>query len=189
MSKLLKYAGVGSRKTPAQVLKSMELIGEQLSGRWLLRSGYAPGADLAFGRGAESKGGSFEMFLPWEGFNSAPLNDDRFIVPSWNPALLQLAAESYDADSEVVAGNKASWRQLKDTTKLLMARNVCQVLGRNADDPVDMVICWTPGGLGKGGTGQAIRLARMFSIPCFDIATPEGRETVCSYTEIMENPS
>ena len=34
--------------------------------------------------------------------------------------------------------------------------------------PSDFVICWTKGGKGQGGTGQALRLARDYNIPIFD---------------------
>ena len=32
------------------------------------------------------------------------------------------------------------------------------------------VICWTKNGKGTGGTGQAIRIAKGFGIPVFDLA-------------------
>ena len=56
-----------------------------------------------------------------------------------------------------------------------MARNSYQVLGRNLDDPVEFVICWTPGGSGSGGTGQAIRIAKDYQIPVFDLGSPETK--------------
>ena len=34
--------------------------------------------------------------------------------------------------------------------------------------PVNVVICWTEGGRGEGGTGQALRLAKMLNIPIID---------------------
>lgn len=50
-----------------------------------------------------------------------------------------------------------------------MARNTCQVLGLNLDSPVKAVICYTPGGSGSGGTGQAIRIAQAYKIPVIDM--------------------
>ena len=60
----------------------------------------------------------------------------------------------------------------------LQARNCYQVLGEHLNDPVKMVICWTPRGSGSGGTGQAIRLARAYKIPVFDLGNPAALEEV-----------
>lgn len=179
------YAGVGARSTPAAIVKSMELIGAQLSDRWLLRSGFSGNADLAFGRGAQSAGGSFEMYLPWEGFNSAPINDIRFIVPNWTHELLDIASEAYNLDPEVIAGYKVDWRRLKDTTKCLMARNVCQVLGKDLRSPANMLVCWTKNGAAVGGTGQAIRIARRFDIPVFNLRSKQDQLALCQFVENM----
>jgi predicted Rossmann fold nucleotide-binding protein DprA/Smf involved in DNA uptake len=43
------YAGIGSRETPKEVLKSMTNYAKELSATgWVLRSGGADGADTAF---------------------------------------------------------------------------------------------------------------------------------------------
>lgn len=170
------YAGIGSRITPDEALQWCESIGNQLGkASWHLRSGYAAGADMAFGRGAEAAGGSFEMFLPWEGFNGAPQQDDRFIVPTWTADLLAAAEAVHPV-----------WSRLTSSVKCLMARNVCQVLGLNLDEPADCVICWTPGGQGQGGTGQAVRLARKHNIPVFDLAKGSDREALVRFVDTIE---
>jgi hypothetical protein len=38
-----------------------------------------------------------------------------------------------------------------------------------------MVVCWTPGARGRGGTGSAIRLARSREIPVHDLADVAAR--------------
>ena len=50
-------------------------------------------------------------------------------------------------------------------------RNVAQVLGNDLKDHSRFVVCWTKGGLGQGGTGQAIRIARKFCVPVFDLGS------------------
>ena len=185
-NRTLIYAGIGARATPANMLTSMERIGEQLSKSWLLRSGYADGADQAFGRGAESGEGSFQLILPWEGFNNAPYNDDRFVVPDWTtPDLLDLAEKAYNSDPEVMAGRKRQWRVLNEAVRLLMTRNVCQVLGLDLQpkNHAQMVICWTPNAASGGGTGQAIRIANMFKIPVFDLASEYDQRALCEFTQ------
>lgn len=50
----------------------------------------------------------------------------------------------------------------------LQARNSHQILGWDLNSHSDFVICWTKGGKGNGGTGQAIRIAKDYNIPVFD---------------------
>ena len=54
----------------------------------------------------------------------------------------------------------------------LQARNGFQVLGPRMDKPVDVVVAWTVGGAGGGGTGQALRLARDQGIRVLDLGHP-----------------
>lgn len=54
-----------------------------------------------------------------------------------------------------------------------MNRNGAQVFGSSFDIPIDIMVCWTPGGSGSGGTGQAIRIAKVVGIPVLDLGAPE----------------
>lgn len=54
------YAGIGSRKSPQDILKFMVKIAKSLSDSYILRSGGAVGADKAFEYGAKDK----EIFRP-----------------------------------------------------------------------------------------------------------------------------
>lgn len=177
MTKTLKYAGIGSRETPHAVLQQMYLIAQQLAPNWLLRSGHADGADTAFELGALDAKGELEIFIPWFGFNGAPMNDKRYIRPRATQELADFAASFHPA-----------WHKCSDPAKLLHMRNVCQVLGEHGDDPVDLLICWTRQGYGNGGSGQAIRIARAYNIPVFDLGTPGGHVQVelCKYVEALE---
>lgn len=158
MNKLF-YAGIGSRQTPTDVCQIMRNIVKSLSPTWILRSGYADGADIAFAQEAIDSNSKFEMYIPWAGFNGAPKNDSRFIVPDFTPKLMALAEKFHPA-----------WNKCSFGAKKLHARNGCQILGKDLKTPVSMVICWTPGGKGGGGTGQAIRIASHLNIPIFDLA-------------------
>lgn len=158
MKKLI-YAGIGSRETPPNIINWMDYIASYLAQNWILRSGYADGADMAFALSALNHGGEFEMYIPWSGFNGAPKNDPRFIVPEFTPELIALAEKFHPA-----------WNRCSFGAKKLHARNGCQILGKDLTTPVDMVVCWTPEGKGGGGTGQAIRIAKSLDIPIFDLA-------------------
>lgn len=152
----LCYAGIGSRETPLDVLAYFEQLGQWFAAnRWTLRSGHADGADKAFENGCNIAGGSKEIYIPWKGFNSSnseltadSINDRRAYI---------IAAEHHP-----------HWNTLKETTKKLMVRNVYQVLGKDLTNYSKLIVCWTKGGTGCGGTGQAIRIAETYGIPVID---------------------
>lgn len=148
-----RYAGIGSRETPAGALRSMSAIASTLEDRGLiLRSGGAPGADQAFEAGV-SKEAAKEIYLPWRLFEFNP--SPRFEI---SQAALDMAAKYHPA-----------WYRCTPAAKKLHARNCYQVLGEDLKTPSLFVVCWTRGGLGGGGTGQAIRIARAHDVPVFDL--------------------
>jgi len=150
------YTGIGSRKTPEQVLLLMSNIAELLGERgYTLRSGGAGGADSAFEIGCDSVGGSKEIYLPWKNFNNR--NSELNVVCE---SALELASRFHPR-----------YKYLKRPAKLLMGRNGYQVLGNDLKTPVDFVICYTPNGDGGGGTGQAIRIAKHHDIPVHDLGS------------------
>jgi len=154
------YAGIGSRKTPNHILKSMEKIAWAMAEAGLtLRSGGADGADLAFENGCDKAGGIKEIFLPWEGFNE---NESKLFTPS---------QEAYDIAREY----HPYWETMKETTRRIMARNVHQVLGLDCMTPVSFVVCWTPDGGASGGTGQAIRIAEAGGISVINLYNNDER--------------
>ena len=71
-----------------------------------------------------------------------------------------------------------AWDSLSPITRLLMIRNGYQVLGKNLNDPVEFIVCWTPGGKIKGGTGQALRIAKAFNIPVFNMAKQKDMDHI-----------
>ena len=127
------------------------------SQKFVLRSGHADGADMAFEDGVaipELK----EIWIPWLGFNGSKSN----LTPS-NDAFI-LAARFHP-----------HWKKLKDGAKKLHARNCHQVLGSDLQTPVNFVICWTEDGLASGGTGQALRIAHAWDIPIFNLFNEADR--------------
>jgi hypothetical protein len=160
------YAGIGSRTTPQEVCELMTALASQLGRRgWTLRSGAAAGADTAFERGAVAVDGEREIYLPWPGFHNR--RDGR---------LLEAAPGAYP----LVAQVHPRFPYLNRGSRQLLARNAHQVLGAELDSPCGMVICWTPGASSRGGTGTAIRLARRYAIPVYDLADLEVRAWICS---------
>jgi len=147
------YAGIGSRKTPKNILELFTKLGKYLAKKnYILRSGHAEGADLAFENGCDSSNSKKEIYLPWKSFNGS---NSELIV-------------AYDKAFEIAQQFHPYWYNLKDGAKKLQARNSHQVLGNDLETPSKFVICWTEQGLGSGGTGQALRIAKHYEIPIFD---------------------
>lgn len=148
------YAGIGSRKTPENILKIMRTFGHDMAEYgYVLRSGAADGADTAFEEGCDEFGGEKEIFLPWKGFNGS---DSTF-------------HEVHENAYEIARKHHPAWNRLSSAAKKLHGRNTYQILGWNCDDPVDVVVCWTPSGK-RSGTEQALRIARTYNIPIYNLS-------------------
>mgnify|MGYP006307016045 CR=1 FL=1 len=136
------YAGIGSRKTPFEVLDKMKNMALALQNvDYILRSGGARGADSAFESGAGDK-------------------KEIFTADDATPEAMILTSKYHP-----------NWNACKPYVKKLHARNAMIVLGKNLDKLVDFIICWTPGGTGSGGTGQALRIAKAYGIPIYDLGS------------------
>ena len=151
------YAGVGSRETPLRVCQFMTKIAGWMEEQgWTLRSGGAKGADKAFAAGVLDDDHE-QIFLPHQGWNG---NRSEFFEPT--QAAWDLAPQFHP-----------NWRACLNSryiyTPHLMARNGHQVLGPDLKTPSKLIICWTEGGRGEGGTGQALRIARHYNIPIHDL--------------------
>jgi hypothetical protein len=147
---MIKYAGIGSRNTPDDVLDIIGKIAEGFSNRdALLRSGGAVGADLAFERSSGLK----QIFYA-EDASKESIELARIIHPAWD--------------------------RCSEYAKALHGRNMQIILGRNLDDPVDFVVCWTPGGKPVGGTGTALRLAYRHKIKVFNLYVKSDLQEIIS---------
>jgi len=150
------YAGIGARSTPQPVLILINQVAKVLADYGvILRSGGAPGADMAFERGCDCRGGKKEIFLPWKGFNK---NRSSFFEPP-------------ETAEQIAAWIHPHWRAVKPRYRAFHARNVQQVYGLNLDNPVDFVLFWAEEKEGKvqGGTATAVHLAREMQIPTFNL--------------------
>ncbi len=148
------YTGIGSRDTPRNVMDNMIAYAEFLSkAGYTLRSGAAKGADTAFEIGCDNAHGKKEIYLPWQFFNNSV---SKHIV---NRELAFTIAKQFHPH----------WNNLSQGGQKLQARNTHQILGQDLYVKTDFVICWTKGGAGRGGTGQAIRLAEYLDVPILDL--------------------
>lgn len=135
------YAGIGSRKTPQEILDLMVHIAKQLRhDGWILRSGGAQGADSAFELGALNK---TEIFS---------------------------AADATDTAIYLASLNHPAWEKCNNYARKLHGRNSMILLGKDLKTPVKFVICWTPDAQVTGGSGLALRIAKSRNIPVFNLA-------------------
>jgi hypothetical protein len=149
------YAGIGSRETPHDILKLMTKLARKLSREgYVLRSGGAKGADTAFHAGVLDVCGDAQIFTAQHA----------------NFESMKLAAYFHP-----------NWLACSDYAKRLHARNGMILLGKDLQDPVQFIICWTPNGEVVGGTGQALRIAASYKIPVRNLAIKEHYEAAIDY--------
>jgi hypothetical protein len=161
------YAGIGSRETPTFILEDMTEIARYLVAKnYVLRSGNAIGADLAFHEGCKIEDGDAEIFLPWFGYNKDK-NDSDIALTQPTPESMEMAQQYHPA-----------WGKCSAGAKKLHARNCHIVLGDNLETPVKFVVCYTKNGEGGGGTGQALRIAQAHNIKIFDLGIKEIRKNI-----------
>ena len=157
----LVYAGIGSRKTPSEILAEMtRMAGILEAWGWTLRSGGAEGADTAFSTGTATK----EIFRPWKS-KGAPE--------------ARILSETTLAEFEPVAAkHHPNWKACNEWARKLHARNVAIMLGESGMEPVDLVIAWTPGGEWTGGTATALRMAHSYGIPVMNLGSVDRKGSV-----------
>ncbi len=142
----MKYAGIGSRETPQEIGFTMYGVAQSLAQRGhILRSGHADGADTYFENGCNS---------------IAPIQKEIFTaahVGENSPWLVH--AELFHP----------AWNRCSPFAKKLHARNSAIVCGPFLNDAVKFIVCWTKDGKASGGTGQALRIAKAYGIPIFNL--------------------
>lgn len=141
-----KYAGIGSRETPPNILLMMNQLSLKLESiGYLLRSGGAVGADSAFEQDITNK--------------------EIFIANDATPESIEMASKYHPA-----------WNKCSPWAKKLHGRNCMILLGHHLDSPVKFILCWTNNGNDVGGTGLCIRLAIALRIPIFNLFDTEVKD-------------
>jgi len=154
------YAGIGSRETPSHIQRVMTSLAKELCQMgYTLRSGNAEGADQAFACGVLDD--KAQIWLPWESFNI------DFQVKHSSHTYKTVQPTDREAWESIEQFHPAPNRLGQQGIKL-MARNYRQVVGFNEPNS-EFVVCWTTDGKELGGTAQAIKIARHFKIPVYNL--------------------
>jgi len=174
------YTGIGSRRTPKNILDMMTNIATILEQKgWTLRSGGAGGSDLAFEKGVKHRK---DIYIPWDGFNGS---DSYKVFDYCEDDVIEKAFE-------IASKNHPYWATLSDSSRKFMGRNVFQVLGEELNIESKFLICWTPDGCESpetrtddtGGTGLAISVASKLGIPVFNLKNEDSLNRV---KKLLEN--
>jgi len=176
----MNYAGVGSRRTPATILKQMKQIGYELgiattnNKSWILNTGGAAGADQAFCEGASAAGGKVQVFAPtWYTVHGCSYDVKK--ITDIPPGAYSIAQRFHPA-----------WGRLSSGAKALMARNILVLLGESFIEPVRFVVAWTPNGKMVGGTGHTLRAASDFNIPVFNLNDMSAAKVIEHAIKLLE---
>jgi hypothetical protein len=176
----LDYTGIGSRKTPENVLKLMQAIEFRLGSLDIrLRSGGAEGADSAFETGArrankEHPGPEPLIFLPYPGFRGK--SGITFAPNS------QIQKEA----TRIIRDIHPAWDLCSDFAKKAHSRNAFQVLGSDLRTPSHFLVFYAEVSRGEiqGGTRTAVVLAQKFQIPCFNLFYSSAKSELKAFLEI-----
>jgi hypothetical protein len=161
----LDFTGIGSRKTPGNILKLMQAIGFRLGLLDIrLRSGGAEGADSAFEVGArraftEKHGSEPLIYLPYPGFRGKPGITFAPNSQTWKEA------------TRIIRDLHPAWDRCSDFAKKAHTRNAFQILGSDLKTPSQFLVFYAEVSRGEiqGGTRTAVVLAQKFQIPCFNL--------------------
>ena len=160
------FAGVGARATPPDIINIMRGIGRVLAkDGYLCQTGAAQGADQAFAEGALFSGGDLLLCLPWHSY------EKQWIDGLVGNIQIDVYGAIVNRVEDVVALNSVHRLhpyadKLKQGPTKLHARNW------NILQCIEFMICWTPGGLEVGGTGQAIRIAEEAGVKIHNLGNP-----------------
>ena len=168
-----KYAGIGSRNLILNnidhsndlILKIHNLYKIGLK-NYILRSGAAAGSDILFEICHYSFHGNknCEIYLPWKGYNKSDSH-----LYNISKEAIELAKKYHPAP-----------HNLSENAMKFISRDGYQVLGYELNDPVDFIVYWTPDPT-KGGTSQALRIAKDYNIPTFNLLYDDQYEKLIKY--------
>lgn len=184
-----KYCGVGSRKTPINVLDVMFNLGRALCDvGYLGMSGEADGADFTFHEGARSSPRypevGFAAYIPWQGMRVH--HSSGRVFEDWSKGIYDASQfHNHPEAMELAKQARGSFEGLGRGGIGLHSRNSYQVLSPSLCNPAARLICWAkPVGKGmrvEGGTNTAVQIAHRFNVPVVNLYYEEKLEQVLTF--------
>lgn len=162
---------IGSRQTPQSFVDyQTEVALDLLREGYIVRSGCAPeGGDVAATEAVKIHGAdeAAELYIPWEGFDGWRAGD------MGNNILCPVSYVNYSHARYLAELVHPAWERCSHAARGLHSRNPYQVLGRTLASPSSFVLFWAPTTKNneavKGGTATAVKIARLFNIPTFNL--------------------
>lgn len=174
------YSGIGAEETPTDVQKSMEKISLFLyKKKFIMRSGHCRGADWSFEKPLlpyiNKREKVAEIYLGWNNFG----REEHGIKKVWHDGINYFTFTNFSKSIQEKAEKLAAsvhedWEECGKWAKLLLSRDVLQLLGQDLKTPSNFVVCWTPGGKDIGGSRIVIRLAKKNGIPVYNLGNKDG---------------
>ena len=194
----MTYAGIGSRETPQEVLDLMTQAAKYLDGLgYTLNTGKTyptslndyfiktvhKGNKQAAEKAFKAKQAETERLTKLYG-NRVGMDEEgadrAFSAGTSKKNLFSPRDKVGDREMKVGEEIHPNWSALSSGAAKLMARNTNQVFGAKLDTPVDFVLFYAQEVAGsirpKGGTGQAVEMARRKGIPTINMADSNWRE-------------
>ena len=112
----------------------------------------------------------------------------RSRLPNKNLSIIMNQAKINEIE-QIAASIHPAWHNCNEWARGMHMRNVHQILGYNLDYPVDAVVTWVkenPDGTPRGGTATAIKLAREYGIPVFNLNTPDVQKVLYEIKDWLE---
>lgn len=163
------WSGIGSRQTPPEICNLMTKIAFKLEqNNYILRSGKAIGADLAFEKGIQNF--KNKCIYTVENFDFSPENYEMCKSEILSILDSNIDFENYSKSAQILI--------LRDVNQVLGSRKTCLKKSK-------FVICWTkhvnyyakpPNAC--GGTRFAVRIALKHGVPVFNLLIKEDRERI-----------
>ena len=124
----------------------------------------------------------FEVYVA----NQNEINKSR--LPNKNRSIV-MNQELLEDIEQITASIHPAWHNCNEWARGMHMRNVHQILGYDLNSPVDAVVTWVKEdayGNPKGGTATAIKLAREYGIPVFNLNTPDVQKVLYEIKDWLE---
>jgi hypothetical protein len=152
------YTAIGPIDYPIEIQETLIKIGAFLaSEKYTLRSGASEGFEYTIESGCNKAKGAKEIWLPWFKYED-------------HSSKLRWEQNGWD----FISKRKKDWDTLKLTHKIYLARIPHQLLGLNLDEPSKFMLTWSYQGKGAHIFEEALKIAKEYKIPVFDLGDEKG---------------